>query len=407
MPHPFADGIAASATAAALAEGEAHAAANRIAPAPLTSSAFADLLAARADADARNTYCVVVLGDPGVGKTAFIAAALCLDPSLRLVDPVDTRSPDLAVALCLPDPVRGSGSAACVILAFDLSPDAVDASLESLRATWLPALAEWSTRTGHALVCTLVGLCGDRAAQSAAAPTWPRTCQALMDRYIFIESALRCSAHDGGLAISASDVVGAAVSSARNPMRRLYSYADEVLVEDLRHQLDAIFQLFDVDGDGLLSNSELMSFQHAAFDVDVSDADIALLHARLLGECDSNVAIAMRSGLSGVGEIDGITLCGFHALIYALLVREGEERAEGAAEVWHCLRRFGVARGCIIDGAAAPSALRHGALDTQTRRAARLAGALTLETNWLYGGEEARRSACSAAAYWAHPADAT
>jgi hypothetical protein len=383
MPRPFSSEIAASATAAALAEDDAYAAASRIAPAPLTRTAFAEQLAAHACADTRRV--VVVLGDPRVGKTAFVAAAAPhIDASLRLVDPVDAHCPDLAVALCLPEaeavPAALRSFAACVILAFDLSQGAVDASLEGLRAKWLPALAAWRIRTGHALVCTLVGLCGDRAALDAAAldaavPAWPRTCQALMDRFAFVESALRCSvtrtASDGALGMAASDVVVAAVRSARDPMRPLYCHATAALAPACAAAIRAMFGLFDVDGDGLLSNTELMRFQRAAFGVDVTDADIASLHARLMCETVANVAVAMRSGRSGVGVIDGVRLEGFFSLITALLVRDGEERVDGAAEVWHCLRVLGFASGCVIDDAAL-SAQSDGALDTQTRRAAHL-----------------------------------
>lgn len=376
--------VKASAQAASLAVEEARHALSELSGGvlatrytPLTSNDVESMIIRNAVAVDRRR--VIVLGDPGVGKTSFIAAARSESddrrlPHPHLFDPPDASSIRLTVMLSL------SLSFTAIALAFRLDDDKVvtQSSMKRLKEEWLPALAEFDasrrraaeeavdeppTKTSsniseeETFVVVLVALENENeneagSSSSAGSSTtletssadtmwWCTEAQRLMAAFPFVEAAFRCSPSSGDAPVSALTVINEIESAAENPMRPLYEYAKGALTFPCARALGDVFDAFDVDGDGRLSNTELKRFQQEAFDVEIGELEIVALHERLLAESVHNVGMTHRGRSdTDVGTVvSGIRLRGFLALFRAML----EEHTD-AASVWRVLRRFSYAR---------------------------------------------------------------
>ena len=376
--------VKASAQAASLAVEEARHALSELSGGvlatrytPLTSNDVESMIIRNAVAVDRRR--VIVLGDPGVGKTSFIAAARSESddrrlPHPHLFDPPDASSIPLTVMLSL------SLSFTAIALAFRLDDDKVvtQSSMKRLKEEWLPALAEFDasrrraaeeavdeppTKTSsniseeETFVVVLVALENENeneagSSSSAGSSTtletssadtmwWCTEAQRLMAAFPFVEAAFRCSPSSGDAPVSALTVINEIESAAENPMRPLYEYAKGALTFPCARALGDVFDAFDVDGDGRLSNTELKRFQQEAFDVEIGELEIVALHERLLAESVHNVGMTHRGRSdTDVGTVvSGIRLRGFLALFRAML----EEHTD-AASVWRVLRRFSYAR---------------------------------------------------------------
>ena len=373
--------VKASAQAASLAVEEARHALSELSGGvlatrytPLTSNDVESMIIRNAVAVDRRR--VIVLGDPGVGKTSFIAAARSESddrrlPHPHLFDPPDSSVSALTVMLSL------SLSFTAIALAFRLDDDKVvtQSSMKRLKEEWLPALAEFDasrrraaeeavdeppTKTSsniseeETFVVVLVALENENeneagSSSSAGSSTtletssadtmwWCTEAQRLMAAFPFVEAAFRCSPSSGASALT---VINEIESAAENPMRPLYEYAKGALTFPCARALGDVFDAFDVDGDGRLSNTELKRFQQEAFDVEIGELEIVALHERLLAESVHNVGMTHRGRSdTDVGTVvSGIRLRGFLALFRAML----EEHTD-AASVWRVLRRFSYAR---------------------------------------------------------------
>ena len=376
--------VKASAQAASLAVEEARHALSELSGGvlatrytPLTSNDVESMIIRNAVAVDRRR--VIVLGDPGVGKTSFIAAARSESddrrlPHPHLFEPPDSSSATLTVMLSL------SLSFTAIALAFRLDDDKVvtQSSMKRLKEEWLPALAEFDasrrraaeeavdeppTKTSsniseeETFVVVLVALENENeneagSSSSAGSSTtletssadtmwWCTEAQRLMAAFPFVEAAFCCSPSSGDAPVSALTVINEIESAAENPMRPLYEYAKGALTFPCARALGDVFDAFDVDGDGRLSNTELKRFQQEAFDVEIGELEIVALHERLLAESVHNVGMTHRGRSdTDVGTVvSGIRLRGFLALFRAML----EEHTD-AASVWRVLRRFSYAR---------------------------------------------------------------
>ena len=397
--------VKASAQAASLAVEEARHALSELSggvlATPLTSNDVESMIIRNAVAVDRRR--VIVLGDPGVGKTSFIAAARSESddrrlPHLHLFDPPDSSDATLTVMLSL----SLSFTKLAIALAFRLDDDKVvtQSSMKRLKEEWLPALAEFDasrrraaeeavdeppTKTSsnisekETFVVVLVALEYENeneagSSSSAGSSTtletssadtmwWCTEAQRLMAAFPFVEAAFRCSPSSGDAPVSALTVINEIESAAENPMRPLYEYAKGALTFPCARALGDVFDAFDVDGDGRLSNTELKRFQQEAFDVEIGELEIVALHERLLAESVHNVGMTHRgrSDTDAGTVVSGIRLRGFLALFRAML----EEHTD-AASVWRVLRRFSYARSNTILLSAGATAAKCAHLDVST-----------------------------------------
>ena len=210
---------------------------------------------------------VVVLGDPGVGKTSLIIAATesfdpsppaCLPPT-RL-PPTFENIPLLAIDTSSRSENRQSidalvEGADVVLLCYAV--DMAD-SIRHVRTYWLPELRRLKSN----LPIVVCGCRMDLAPDEAAFETQRRFLEELLKEYREVETAIECSARNMQYV---QEVFHFALKAVCHPQFPLYDTINQRLKPRCSQALRRIFLLCDRDRDSRLDEDELNEFQVGSF----------------------------------------------------------------------------------------------------------------------------------------------
>ncbi|CAD7702961.1 unnamed protein product [Ostreobium quekettii] len=272
-----------------------------------------------------DTAQVVVLGDPGVGKSSLIAAATeSFDPNPPPCLP-PTRLPPEAenVPLLVKDTSSRSDNSSplrevlkdvdVVLLCY-----AVDmaTSIRRLKDYWLPEL--------HKLEDTLpIVLCGckmDNAPEEYSLEMQRRQLDELVKEFRQVETAIECSAQSYSFV---QEVFQFTLKAVIFPQLPLYDNMSQKLRPRCAQALRRVFMLCDHDRDGRLNEREINAFQIACFNTPLQPNEL------------TGVLETVGAQLPAGVESDGLTLAGF-LFLNALFLEGGRFETS-----WQVLRRFG------------------------------------------------------------------
>jgi len=148
---------------------------------------------------------------------------------------------------------------------------------------------------------------------------------ALMQQFPCIRQCIKCSAKT---LVRVDDVVQKAQQAVWYPLEPVYDLQKACLTVPAQRALRRIFRMFDTDRDGLLSDTELESFQRYTYRVPILDRDLQawkkVICRHVLSEPHGAVL-----------ERGKFTLTGFWA-IFDLFVSQNRLDV-----VWQCLRHYG------------------------------------------------------------------
>ena len=206
---------------------------------------------------------VVVLGDPGVGKTSLIIAATesfdpsppaCLPPT-RL-PPTFENIPLLAIDTSSRSENRQSTEALIQGADVILLCYAVDMpeSIRHIRSYWLPELRKMKSN----LPIVLCGCRMDTAPYEEAFESQRKFLEELLKEYREVETAIECSARNMHYV---QEVFHFALKAVCHPQFPLYDTINQRLKPRCSQALRRIFLLCDRDKDGRLDEEELNEFQ--------------------------------------------------------------------------------------------------------------------------------------------------
>ena len=258
---------------------------------------------------------LLVLGDPGVGKTSIIHAGVtqCSSDDLPAVIPIDVTIPRELTqgnlnAMQLSDMssrledresywfqiARGDFDALVLVFAAD-----DDLSFERLRSYWLPEIALRRDAQTRTLSSEKTGRGGERVQQSGGGARRRRgplpvvlarnKIDLAVDRVSLEKRVLPIVEEYPDLVVSCVECSAQTVFQIKSvfyyaqkavifPLAPLFSARSGELSPGFRAALRRIFRVFDSDHDGLLSDNEMASFQSHCFRYELYEDDIAGMH---------------------------------------------------------------------------------------------------------------------------------
>lgn len=269
---------------------------------------------------------ILLLGEPGVGKTSLILALVTEDfpedvpnrveeitiPAEVTPEKVPTYIVDFSEAeqveyqMC-----EEIGRANVICLVYDLS-DLV--TLEQVRKRWLPLIREYNMQENSPPII-LVGTKSDLIMDSKVYEAMP-----IMSDFPEIETCIECSAKTMN---NVSEMFYFAQKAVLHPTGPLYSPQDGYLKPESRMALTRIFKVCDHDNDGMLSDEELNAFQTICFNTPL--ANQALIDVK---------NVVKKNCPRGVVD-NSLTLEGF-LYLHLLFIQRGRHET-----TWAVLRKFG------------------------------------------------------------------
>lgn len=166
---------------------------------------------------------------------------------------------------------------------------------------------------------------------------------ALLQRFKFVRQVIKCSARN---LLNVDDVFRKAQEAVLYPLTPLYDLNTGKLTASCTRALTRIFRVFDVDKDGLLSDSELNAFQHKIWGVTLFERDfsgwkkVVTQHNSLFQQLDES-----STGSDVHEEVirDGkFTVAGFLAIFDVFISQNRMETP------WKVLRTFGYDDGLVL-----------------------------------------------------------
>jgi len=270
---------------------------------------------------------ILLLGEPGVGKTSLILALVTEDfpedvpnrveeitiPAEVTPEKVPTYIVDYSEAeqeeyqLC-----EEIGRANVICLVYDLT-DVI--TLHKVRSRWLPLIREYNLHDNCPPI-VLVGTKSDLINDSKVYDAVP-----IMNDFPEIETCIECSSKTMN---NVSEMFYFAQKAVLHPTGPLYSPQDGYLKPESRLALTRIFKLCDKNNDGLLSDDELNQFQTICFNTPL--APQALI--------DVKNVVSKNCPHQGVVD-DCLNLEGF-LYLHLLFIQRGRHET-----TWAVLRKFG------------------------------------------------------------------
>jgi len=269
---------------------------------------------------------ILLLGEPGVGKTSLILALVTEDfpeevpskveeitiPAEVTPEKVPTYIVDYSEAeqqeleLC-----EEISRANVICLVYDLSDLS---TLDQVRKRWLPLIREYNMHENSPPI-VLVGSKSDLVRDTQVYEVMP-----IMSEFPEIETCIECSAKTMS---NVSELFYFAQKAVLHPTGPLYSPQDGYLKPESRMALTRIFKICDIDNNGKLNDEELNDFQTICFNSPL--APQALIDVK---------NVVRKNCPHGVAD-NSLTLEGF-LYLHLLFIQRGRHET-----TWAVLRKFG------------------------------------------------------------------
>ncbi|KAF9303061.1 ERMES complex Ca(2+)-binding regulatory GTPase gem1 [Mortierella antarctica] len=271
---------------------------------------------------------ILLLGDNGVGKStlitslikeSFVANVQHVIPEVTIPpevtpDNVTTHIVDSSTRPENRDTLESEIRKAhviCIVYAID-----EPATFNRLGAHWLPYIRSLGVNVPVVLVGNKIDLRGDdvsnKCLEDEVVP--------LMNEFKEVETCVECSAKQP---LNVSEVFYFAQKAVLHPTAPLYDSREHILKPACVDALQRIFNLCDLDKDGVLDDSELNEFQRKCFNAPLQ-----------LQELDAVKNVVKEYEPSGVNDI-GLTEAGF-LFLHTLFIQRGRLET-----TWTVLRQFG------------------------------------------------------------------
>jgi len=268
----------------------------------------------------------LLIGDPGVGKTSLIYSLVSEEfPESESIPPrchdiiippdvtpenVPTHIIDYSERDGDAEPLASELRRADVLVLVYAADD--DETLTRVSEHWLPLVRR---ECGDAKPLILAGNKVDLVDYSTMEQGF-----SLMVEYPQIETCVECSA---ATLRNISELFYYAQKAVLHPTTPLYRIESKDLTDECKQALTRIFQISDIDCDGVLNDTEVQAFQYRCFQQH--------LDPNMLIELKQKIGRNCAEGLSQ----DGITMRGFHFL-HRFFIQNGRHET-----TWAVLRKFG------------------------------------------------------------------
>lgn len=187
-------------------------------------------------------------------------------------------------------------------------------SIQSITEYWLPLIRN-TLGAEHTTPVILVGNKSDQADANSLENVVP-----IMNDYAEIETCVECSARN---LKNISEVFFYAQKAVLHPTGPLYSAEDKELKPECKRALCRIFNICDLDNDGILNDYELNLFQRRCF------------NAPLQPQALDDVKAVVRKNIPEGVLNNGLTQIGF-LFLHTLFIQRGRHET-----TWTVLRKFG------------------------------------------------------------------
>lgn len=282
--------------------------------------------ASSGSASSRRNVRILLVGDPGVGKTSLILSLVSEEfpeevppKAEEITIPADVTPENVKTNIVDFSSIEQSEDAlleeiqrahvVCVVYAVD-----DEISLDRVSSHWLPFIRDQTTGDCRKPI-VLVGNKIDTVDYSTIDHVLT-----IMEEFNEVESCVECSART---LHNISEMFYYAQKAVLHPTAPLYIMEEQDLTESCKKALVRIFKVCDIDGDGLLNDYELNHFQRRCFN--------APLQPSVLDEVK---AVLMKNTADGIRD-DCVTLNGF-LFLHCLFIQRGRNET-----TWAVLRRFG------------------------------------------------------------------
>lgn len=272
---------------------------------------------------------ILLVGDSGVGKTSLLNALVNdeYEPNLpaKMADitiPAEITPENVPLYIVdysereesqddLKDAVR-SANVLCIVYNAD-----DDNSLDRVASTWIPTLRKYQTE-GSTVYKPLILVANkvDLVDEDKPLDKVSRVIQDFVDVEAFIEVSAKTQRN-------VVELFSTAQKAVLYPLSPLFDPQMRVLTRKCRNALLRIFELCDLDEDGLLNDHELNLFQEDCFGTPLQRDAL-----------DDLKSIIKQSTMDGIAS-DGITKTGF-LFLHALSIDKGRHDF-----TWQVLKKFG------------------------------------------------------------------
>ncbi|XP_045782898.1 mitochondrial Rho GTPase isoform X2 [Maniola jurtina] len=272
------------------------------------------------------TVRIVLLGEPGVGKTSLILSLVTEEfaenvppKAEEITIPADVtpeQVPTNIVDVCLTEQSLEQvaeeiekAHVICIVFSVDRQE-----TLNKIASYWLPFVRD-NCPDDYRKPVILVGNKIDLIDYSVVDNIWD-----IAEEYPEVDRCIECSAKT---LTNVSEMFYNAQKAVLHPIHPIYSIEEQELTERCKRALTRIFKICDIDGDGLLDDYEITVFQKKCFDTP--------LQLQVLDEVKSVIAQNIAGGI----ENECITMKGF-IFLHCLFIQRGRNET-----TWTVLRKFG------------------------------------------------------------------
>ncbi|EDO38534.1 predicted protein [Nematostella vectensis] len=270
---------------------------------------------------------ILLVGDSQVGKTSLILSLV----SEEFPDEVPMRAEEITIpADVTPEKVPTHIVDYCedeqtddiladeivkanvVCIVYDVTDEE---TIERITTFWLPLIRSVTEDEEHIKPVVIVGNKSDLSDTSTMDIVLP-----IMNDYSEVETCVECSAKN---LKNISEMFYYAQKAVLHPTAPLYSPDTKQIKPLCEMALTRIFKISDADGDGILNDTELNSFQKRCF------------NSPLQGQGLQDVKNVVRKNIEGGIRNGGLTLKGF-VFLHTLFIQRGRHET-----TWAVLRKFG------------------------------------------------------------------
>ncbi|UYV79795.1 RHOT2 [Cordylochernes scorpioides] len=274
----------------------------------------------------RDEVRILLVGEPGVGKTSLILSLVCEEfpqdvppRAEEITIPADV-TPEHIPTHIVDYSAQEQGESileeevykahvVCIVYAVDN-----DETIDKITTFWLPFIRK---RLGesHRTPVVLIGNKADLVDYSSLDLVIP-----IMNEFTEIETCVECSAKT---LQNISELFYYAQKAVLHPIAPLYLTESRSLTEKCRRALSRVFKLCDSDNDGVLNDKEVNAFQMRCF------------NAPLQGNALADIKNIVKKNVPNGIVKGGLSLEGF-LFLHTLFIQRGRHET-----TWTVLRKFG------------------------------------------------------------------